>query len=432
MAQLKGILSGFFVVCLLVSCTVLETADIPLLPTQTLPPPTITLTPTITPTPEPDRYSVSGFENFIAAVTATDRTQRQGMVNQYVINAPQIPIVSQTHAIFLWQGTPNQVDLIGDMTHWNPEKARSLTRLENTDLWYLLAELEPDALLDYKFLIDGETDILDPSNLEQVPSGSGLRSLLKMPDFQLPEELTPTTAEIPAGTLKTETIDSQALQQIRTMVVYTPAFPAQSEDGKYPSVIIHDGSDYLNYIEANAILDRLIAEQKIPPIVAIFIPPLNRYTEYERNDDYVKFLADEVMPFAQSNYNVSSNPAETGTLGASMGGLISAYTALSRPETFGLVGSQSGAVSYGSDGVIRLAQLMDPADVRLYINVGTYETEIAGTLFEDDFVAGNNRFVEQLQARGYDYTYKIYPTGHSWGFWQATLGEALIWMFGAP
>ena len=94
---------------------------------------------------------MEGFENFIAEVEATDRTQRQGLVNKFVVGAPEIPLTTSDHAIFLWQGTPDRVDLIGDMNNWQVEEPLPLTRLFNTDLWYRIEPYEPDARLDYKF-----------------------------------------------------------------------------------------------------------------------------------------------------------------------------------------------------------------------------------------------------------------------------------------
>ncbi|MFK7801396.1 MAG: alpha/beta hydrolase-fold protein [Anaerolineae bacterium] len=419
-----------YILIVLTGCSLLQPADLPpLIATNTPLPPTATPLPTITPTPIPETYTVEGFQNFISEVEATDRTLRQGLVNKYVVSAPQIPVLTQDHAIFLWQGTPDNVALLGDMTFWNPEKSIPLNRLFNTDLWYHIAPFESDARLDYMYLVDGEIQELDPSNPIQVKSGFGRRSVLSMPNYTVPVEFLPTAADIPAGTLTTETIDSQALVQIRTLFVYKPAQPPTSDNGQYPSVYIHDGSDYLNLIDATAILDRLIADGRIPPLVAVFIPPIDRFAEYERNDDYVKFLADEAVPFVRGKYNTSQSPAETGTLGASMGGLISAYAALNRPDTFGLVGSQSGAMSYGSDGVIRQIELMASADIRFYLTIGSYETELNGDSNQGNLLAGNDRFVAQLRAKQYEFVYEIRPQGHSWGFWQATLGETLIWLY---
>ncbi|MFT7587333.1 MAG: enterochelin esterase family protein [Cellvibrionaceae bacterium] len=416
---------------LLASCTLLNLADLPpLIATNTPFPLTATPLPTITPTPIPEKHTVEGFKNFIAEVEATERTQRQGLVNKYVVNAPQNPIVTSHHAIFLWQGTPDNVGLIGDMTFWNPEKMLPLTRLTNTDLWYRIEPFEPDARLDYMYLVDDETQILDPANPNQMKSGFGRRSVLAMPGYTPPAELVPTVAKVPAGTLTTETIDSQALAQVRTLFVYTPVQPPQNKSGKYPSVYIHDGSDYLNFIDTTVILDRLIADGRITPLVAVFIPPIDRRVEYQRHDAYVEFLTDEAVPFIQEKYNTSPDPAETGSLGASMGGLISVYAGLNRPDVFGLVGSQSGALSYGGDGVIRQVELMQAVPVRFYLTIGSYETELNGDTNQGNLLAGNERFVTQLRSKGYEYEYEVRPQGHSWGFWQVTLGETLIWLYG--
>ena len=113
-----------------------------------------------------------------------------------------------------------------------------------------------------------------------------------------------------------------------------------------------------------------------------------------------------------------------------MGGLVSVYAALNRPDIFGLVGTQSGALAYGNSSVIRQIQFEEFRDIRFHVTVGSYETQIAGTGPEANFLVANDRFVEQLEAKGYDHFYEVSPQGHSWGFWQSTLGDSLVWLFG--
>ncbi|MCI0398278.1 MAG: hypothetical protein L0332_28970 [Chloroflexi bacterium] len=402
-------------------------------PTATLPPPTDTPEPAATPTPGP--ATAAGFDLFLAEAQAARPNERQPLVNRYLAQLPATPITDGNRAIFLWQGTEQRIQLAGDMNNWDLSVAPELTRLEGADLWYLSAEFESNARLDYKFVTDGGNWHLDPLNPRTAPGGFGPNSELAMPAYETPSELQPPSEAIPAGTLTTHTLDSAHLNQTRTFFVYTPAGQIVGE--ALPSIYFHDGGDYLNLIDTPVILDRLIANRQIPPLIAVFIPPINRDREYNRNDAYVNFLADELVPFVRATYGVDPSPARTGTIGPSMAGLAAVYAAIARPDVFGLAAGQSGAYSVDSDAIIeriRAEQMAvgigGPArrEIRFYLVVGTYETAVGGDGDTGNLLEANRRLVEALESLDYEYQYQERPEGHSWGLWQATLGDALAYL----
>ena len=400
-------------------------------PTTTPPPPTETPEPTLTPIPDPN--TAAGFDDFLAQAEGSRVSNRQALANRYLAQLTKAPVTTENRAIFLWQGVAQTVQLAGDMNNWNLADAPSLIRLEGTDLWYLAAEFEPEARLDYKFVLNGSDWRLDPLNPQTMRGGFGPNSELAMPGYIPPLELQPAAQEIPAGTLETHTINSRHLNQTRTFFVYRP--PGQLVGEKLPSVYFHDGSDYLNIIDAPALLDRLIAGRQIPPLVAVFIPPINRNQDYNRNEAYVQFLSDELVPFIQANFATDPAPEKTATLGASLGGLAAIYTAASRPDVFGLAAGQSGAYSLDEDAVLRQiagqgAEISGVPGLRFYLVVGSYETAVSGNSQEGDLLAANRRLVNVLEDKGYDYLYKELPQGHSWGLWQATIGQALAYLLG--
>lgn len=403
-------------ICLLfVSCTVLES------PTPT---PKPTNTPLPTPTHPPEPFSAAGFEWFLAQLTAATLNDRPYLVNEYMAQVPTTPIVHGNRAFFLWRGDAHEVGIVGDMNNWGEPLA--MERVSGSDFWWVSAEFEPNARLDY-LIQTNESQSLDQYNPRTVNSGFGLRSELVMPEYQLPPEAI-ADAIYPAGTISDHTIDSQFLGETRTIFVYTP--PGELIGAKFPSVYFHDGSDYLNLIDTRTTLDRLIGSRAIPPIVAVFIPPTDRTIEYNRNDAYVNFVVEEVVPLVQNEYNTDPDPTKTATLGASMGGLISLYIAGQHPDTFGLVASQSGAVGYGDDAVIDMFDMPRQLPLRLHLLIGTYETGIVTSTGDDgDFLAANRRLRDVLERRGYDFAYTEAPEGHSWGLWATHIGEALRFLY---
>ncbi len=418
-------LSGLL--CLLVACGLGNPLA---LPTDTPLPPTPAPEPTATPSPGPD--SIFGFKEFLAQAESARPDQRQDLVNRYIAQLAKAPITDDGQAVFLWQGAADSIQLIGDMNNWSQEEAQVLSRLAGTDLWYLVAEFEPDARLDYLFRVDSQQNALDPLNAQTIMSSSGPNSVLVMPEYQTPLELMPPDVEIPHGTLTSHTLDSNYLNQTRTFFVYEPA--GQLVGRKLPTVYINNGSDYLNLIDATEILDRLIARRLIPPLLAVFIPPINVVQEYSLNDAYLRFLAEELVPFVQQTYDTDLGPEVTGVLGSAEGGLAAVYAALKRPDVFGLAAGQSGTYAANGDALIqqfarqRSGQAnLDP--VRYYLVVGSYETAVDGDDHEGNVLAANQRLAEKIGALDQDLLYEVRPEGHSWGLWRGTLGRALRFLY---
>ena len=392
-------------------------------------PPPATATPLPATLPAADPYSGAGFDAFLAELEGSLLRDRPALVTRYMAQLPAGPLTDGDRAIFLWQGTARSgVQVVGDMNSWDPAGGLPLRRIEGSDLWVGEARYEPDARLDYKFVVDGGTWLLDPLNPRTMLGGFGPNSELAMPAYQPPPELTPAAGEIPAGTLTEHTLESSALGQTRTFFVYQPA--SQLIGAKLPSVYIHDGGEYISLIDAPAILDRLIADGAIPPLVAVFIPPVNRTLEYAGSEAYITFLAEELVPFVQATYDTDPSPAQTANVGASLGGLLAVAAAVSRPGVFGLAGGYSGAYSVGGDAVIGALRRAGPLPLRLYLAVGIYELAVSGDPDEGNLLAANQRLVQVLQADGYDYVYVETSQGHSWGQWRDFLGDGLRFLYG--
>lgn len=395
-------------------------------PTATVVVPTATPEPTVEATPEP--YSGAGFDGFLAGLEGSLLRDRPGLVTQYMARLPAGPLTDGERAIFIWLGQATSVLVVGDMNNWDVNAGLPLRHIDGTDFWFGEGRYEPTTRLDYKVVVNGTDWRLDPLNPRTIMSGLGPNSELVMPGYVGPTELEPPTRDYPAGTLTQHTLDSDHLNQIRTFFVYQPA--SQLVGQSLPSVYFHDGGDYLNLINTPAILDRLIAEGDIPPVVAVFVPPINREAEYSRDKAYINFFADELVPFVQETYGTSVEPAQTGTVGVSLGGLVAVSLGVSRPGTFGLSAAYSGAYTLDDDAIILQIGGQSPPPVRLYLVVGTYETAVGGDALAGDLLGGNQRLVQVLESRGYDFRYTEAHEGHSWGLWQGYLGEGLRWLYG--
>jgi enterochelin esterase family protein len=395
------------------------------LPTDTPLPPTPTAAPSATPTPAPS--TLAGFDSFIQEIENLKPGERQEIVNPFMAQITQAPLTSDTRAVFLWRGAAHTVHVVGDMNNWNLVDASMLTRIEGTDLWYLISEYESDARLEYQVVIDNENWQLDPLNPNSMNSPTGPNSILSMPRYEIPPELLPISTA-PQGTIDTHTLDSQSLNQTRTIFIYEPA--GQLVGQKLPVVIFNNGSEYLNLINASMILDQLIAQRLVPPMVAVFVPAINAGQDYGLNDAYVKFLADELTPFVQENFDTSLTPESTAILGLADGARAAVHAAVSRPDVFGLVGSQSGTFTADDIAFIREISRLEAGSITTnpslnYFIVGTYETAIVNDGLQANNLEANRQMAAVLEEAGFGIKLLERPEGHSWSFWQGTLGQIL-------
>ncbi len=405
--------------------------------------PTITAVPPL-PTPEP--YTLAGFNEFVERVTTARRADRQRLVNDYVARLPQTPLTINGRAIFIWRGQAQRVYLLSDLNNWQlPAPAEEtdepspyeLTFLPETDTWYLVVPVPDHGRVEYRFWLDNQREELDLFNSRTVLGPDGPRSVLTMPDYVAPPELAVNRSAVPEaarGTLTRETLVSEVLGETRTLFVYTPAAPAENEDGRYPVLYVNDGTDYLNQIEATAVLDWLIYQGEIPPITAVFISPINRRAEYGQPALYNEFLVTELQPFVQANYRVSNRAEDTAVLGSSLGGMAALEAAFNYPDSFGHVAAHSADLTVGNQALTRRLQLQTVIPVRVHLGVGLFETAVAmpapgGETERHDLLAAKRALADTLDDKNADFLFSERAEGHNWGQWGAQFGTAVRFFF---
>ncbi|MDZ7292698.1 MAG: alpha/beta hydrolase-fold protein [candidate division KSB1 bacterium] len=320
-------------------------------------------------------------------------------------------------AYFVYRGTPSSITVAGDFNFWNTS-ADPLQQLPATNFWYLGKNFESDARLDYKFVLNGNTWILDPNHGKTVTGGYGPNSELAMPGYVQPEEIEYRPA-IAHGRIETITMSSKFLNNSRTVKIYLP--PDYDTSTRRPGlIIVHDGLEYISLAYMDRVLDYLHNRREISTPIAIFIPPVNRSPEYtgSQRELFGRFIVEEVLPYVAARYRVDTVANRRANLGASAGGHITFYLAFKYPNVFGLGAGQS---SYISSELQALAAAAQDLTQRFYIDVGTYD--LSG------FLQTNRNWRDQLSNRGFAVRYAEFHEGHSWGNWRAHLDEVLRFLF---
>ena len=262
------------------------------------------------------------FDAFLTRLNSLPAANRQAVADSFMAAANAIPYIeSDTVVHFVYNAAAQSVAMAGDATGWNPDK--NFIHVQGCNFWYYTTIYEPDARLDYKLVINGSNWILDPKNPNSCTGGYGPNSELRMPAYIFPPEIS-YIASIPHGILRDTTFHSTGLNNDRQVRFYLPpGYPSGSSS--YPVILFHDGLEYLSLCKAANILDYLIAQHLMSPVIAVFVPPVDRTAEYAGNkiDLFTEFICSELMPVIDSKYKTSRDPAKRAMAGASDGGNIS-------------------------------------------------------------------------------------------------------------
>lgn len=362
-----------------------------------------------------------GFDDFLDLFEATEQDHRAVLAEQFIEwqeSRGGFPIAEPGGSVlFFYLAAPgeDEVHLTGDFlarSHFNvfwmfPGEPMA----QVGQVFYARRSFESDARLDYAYVVDGET-IRDPLNPRTLFSGTGGGEVseLVMPEHNLP-----------SATEKRQGVDEGLLVLLDEpndppVTIYLP--PGYDSDQRYPTLYTTDGSAWLELIRLPTILDNLISEEKISPLIVVMIDVTeDRSSWYQYNPEYLRYL-ERVIERIDAEYSTRPDPGSRIHIGTSAGGRATVYVGMERPELFEKVASLSpsfsGPVSYWEPYFSGRRQ--PPGNLSVWMSAGTYE----GYIYDD---------VRTMQAffdrAGLSVMTAYNPQGHSFGAWQENAIEAL-------
>ena len=292
---------------------------------------------------------------------------------------------------------------------------------DDAGVWSVtLGPLDPD-IYSYTFRADGVSNT-DPSNPHLKTGYQGQSSY-----FVIPGDSVWDVKPVAHGALHHHFYASKAVGDTRDFVVYTPPGYEESK-AKLPVMYLLHGSGDLatgwsEYGMANFIMDNLLAQGKIKPMIVV-MPfghassargPENRYTN---TDLFAKDLLGDVMPLVEKHYRTINDANHRAITGLSMGGAQAIWTGLNNLDKFAYVVAMSGA-STAEELDARFAPVAKDVEGTnkklklLWISMGK----------EDPRIEPNQKFAEALKARGVKLTYVTTDGGHTWRVWRRNLAE---------
>lgn len=371
---------------------------------------------------------------------------------------------------FVWKGTPYTHNVL---VLWLPYLGVTpdeflMTRLGETDVWYktikvnrkmrLAYTLAPNVGRLHPMSLGFDADAInmgaaaarpdplnpkryriDPTSVD-APEYRG-NSVLEMPDAA-PQPWTIQQPGVPVGRVGKQQFKSAALKNEREIAVYLPPHYSPRAE-PYPLLLLFDEDAYLTLVPTPTILDNLIAERRIPPVVALLIgnAPGARDRELVCNLEFSRALVAEVLPWAHGLYNFTSDPRSTVVAGSSAGGLAAACSGLWHPEAFGNVLAQSGAFHRAPSGsvstdsnsetnwVARQFISSPKKPLRFYLDAGSAEFNATGSA--DSILFCTRTLRDVLRAKGYEVHFQEFEGGHDYLSWRGTLADGLIALLGA-
>ncbi len=338
---------------------------------------------------------------------------------------------------------------------WNRWSDALLERLLDTDLFYRTYRLRTDMRFVYwlspnRPLIHVRDDSNEGDNFLQVdPLNPRIfvedfnRSYVEMPDAP-PQPWWQHRPHVPTGTIEKRTWHSPILNNDRQVWIYTPAGYSTDRE-PYPFLLLFDGNIFTSWVPGPTILDNLIAEERIPPLVVVMMDSPNRSEELYCGERFVDFLAQEMIPSIRQSYNITNDPEQSVVAGLSAGGLAAAFVAMHHPEIFGNVLSNSGAFHWSQKAysAVHWDYQIPPEDcwlprqfasreklpIRFHLDVGLLEDQ-------RDFpyttlLRGNRHMRDVLEAKGYWVNYQETCAGHQYINFRGTFPEGLIALLGS-
>ena len=299
-------------------------------------------------------------------------------------------------------------------------------------IWIYHTQPLPPEIYFYSFLVGGEQRI-DPENHNIASNLVFPASNTMVVPGQTPQPWDET--EVPHGTVHTHRFTSNIALGLpatqEEILVYTPPGYDAHAAKPYPVLYLLHGwsgvaDSWTQDQQANFILDNLLAKGKIKPMVVVMPLAYGEMSFVENgfniwNDPvavdhntqlFMSLLTDEIMPFAESAYNISRDREGRAIAGLSMGGLESLDTGLHNTGKFAWIGGFSSAV-HNLDYEHQLAGL-DPKTANLkllWIACGT----------EDGLIEANRKFIVFLKAKGMPVTQVETPGLHDSLVWRDNL-----------
>lgn len=278
------------------------------------------------------------------------------------------------------------------------------------DLWVLDLPL-PSGAFSYRYVVTENgtsTTYLDPANMPLIhPNGSKANySMVYMP-FDAEKQVENRSYTHPRTDGQTGQIVYDTYmdgENQRALVLYLPyGYDADRAEGYKVVYISHGGGgmeiDWMNDGCVPNIMDNLVAEGKTEPAIVV---SMNNSVYSWNADAIIANQTNNIMPFVEAKYNVSTDPADRAYCGLSMGGITTSNMYNAKADAynyFGVWSAANASLQLEKDGMDR---------PNLMLSAGNIDFGRTSVL----------SLKNNLDAAGIENEYFEVKGGHEWNTWQ--------------
>ena len=232
--------------------------------------------------------------------------------------------------------------------------------------------------------------------------------------------------------------------------------PEKGVTATTPVLVALDGQNMVAWRLEEA-LAGLAAQGRVVPLVVTIAAGADRLEEYgmagildyagrgKKSAEFQRFVIASVLPAVRMRYGVTADPARTGIMGSSLGGLAAFDLAWRHSEVFGFAGIFSGSFWWRGNNASPAAQQASrlthrlvretprPPRLRLWFEAGTMdETDDRDGNGVIDAIQDTTELIDELTQRGLprgrDLVYREIKGGrHNEVTWAQALPEFLEW-----
>ncbi|HET7127939.1 MAG TPA: alpha/beta hydrolase-fold protein [Gaiellaceae bacterium] len=267
--------------------------------------------------------------------------------------------------------------------------------------------------MEYLLAIDGRLSP-DPANPLHVRGPFGPKSSVEWPEYEAPAWLDSVADTGPVEPLEIRC--RRLVARVHVLLYSTPDPPGVDA----PLLVAHDGPEYAEYSGLTRFLDVMSWEERIPPLNAALIQPVDRNETYSASALYAAALARELVPAIAKRV---PHKHRIG-MGASLGGLAMLHAHRRHPRLFdGLMLQSSSFFRQRFDK----QESAFPRYRRITRFVGTVLRSLEGARpipvaitcgTAEENRANNEAVAAALRAQGYPAWLALVRDAHNWTCWR--------------
>jgi enterochelin esterase-like enzyme len=366
--------------------------------------------------------AATAFGAFLAQVDESKDKAR--VIDSFLQTQTSFPIIEDIGAVhFVYRGDATDVGIVGDMIGFRREDP--MIRVADTDLFYYSTRLEPEAAVNYGFLVDYSDPSPDPRNPEPGSGLFGEVSWFAMPAWQKPTHLGEADKSRQGRLESIEWKSKVREDQTRPAQVYLPAEYDRNPDKRYPVLYIFRGDEALEQGSIKNTLDNLIGST-VEPLIAVMVLAVGEVPRADMGDadSYIEMITTELVPLIDERYRTLSSATNRGVASTGSGADIALSTAFRHPEVFGRVGAiWPGLFEYD------FSQIPDADEhpLVIYQGWGTYHLRSPHEAF--DSAADNRRLQQALREANYRPAGGEVPEGIGWSVYRGYTDDMLMALY---